>query len=93
MNNFSISSLYQWYRSTLRNPKYRNWIIIASMIYLFSPIDISPDFIPIVGWIDDGVVLTLLVSEVSQILAEKMRKRQEVSSPKNVNHTTTTIDV
>ena len=92
MNNFSISSLYQWYRSTLRNPKYRHWIIIASMIYLFSPIDISPDFIPIVGWIDDGVVLTLLVSEVSQILAEKLRKSKEVSPQQNVNHTTT-IDI
>ena len=39
-----------------------------TLVYLFSPIDISPDVFPIVGWIDDGILITLLIAEVSQLL-------------------------
>jgi uncharacterized membrane protein YkvA (DUF1232 family) len=75
--NFSIQSVYNWYRETIRNPKYRWWLILGSLVYLFSPIDIAPDFIPIVGWIDDGIILTLLVSEVSQMLAGRLKARND----------------
>lgn len=75
--NFSIQSIYSWYRNTIRNPKYRWWLIIGSLVYLFSPLDISPDFIPVFGWIDDGVILTLLVSEVSQLLAARLKSRND----------------
>lgn len=71
--NFSAQSIYNWYRNTIRNPKYRWWIILGTLAYLFSPIDIAPDFIPIVGWIDDGVVLTLLMAEISQMLTERLK--------------------
>ena len=77
MNNFSIQSIYNWYRNAIRNPKYRWWVILGSLLYLFSPIDIAPDFLPIIGWIDDGVILTLLVSEVSQMLAQRLKSRDE----------------
>jgi uncharacterized membrane protein YkvA (DUF1232 family) len=81
MKNFSIQSIYNWYRSTLRNPKYRWWLILGSLIYLFSPLDIAPDFIPVVGWIDDGVILTLLVTEISQLLSQRLKSQnQEVAS-------------
>ena len=46
--NFSIQSVYNWYRETLRNPKYRWWIILGTLAYLVSPIDIAPDFLPVV---------------------------------------------
>ena len=76
MNNFSIQSIYNWYRNTIRNPKYRWWMILGSILYLVSPIDIAPDFIPIIGQLDDVVLLTLLVSEVSQVLIEGVKARQ-----------------
>ncbi len=76
MNNFSIQSLYNWYRNTIRNPRYRWWMILGTMLYLFSPIDIAPDFIPIIGQLDDVMLLTLLVSEVSQLLVDKVKARQ-----------------
>jgi uncharacterized membrane protein YkvA (DUF1232 family) len=75
--NFSIQSFYNWYRNTIRNPKYRGWLVLGSILYLFSPIDIAPDFIPVIGWIDDGVVLTLLVSEISQMLAARLKSRND----------------
>lgn len=79
---FSIQSLYNWYRETLRHPKYRWWIILGTFVYLLSPLDISPDLFPIVGQIDDVVLVTLLVSEISQMVIESMKSRQpNVSSP------------
>lgn len=71
-----VQSFYKWYTTTLRNAKYR-WIIVAgTLIYLLSPIDIAPDFIPLIGWIDDGVVVTLLVTEMSKILQDSLNKRR-----------------
>jgi uncharacterized membrane protein YkvA (DUF1232 family) len=99
MNNNFPQSIYNWYRNTLRNPKYRWWVILGSILYVLSPIDISPDFIPIIGQIDDVVILTLLVSEVSQLLiaAAKSRKGETVaSSSENIpsdNTAQATVDV
>lgn len=66
-------SINNWYRNTIRNPKYRWWIVLGSLLYLISPIDISPDFIPVIGWIDDGVIATILVAELSGIVLERLR--------------------
>jgi uncharacterized membrane protein YkvA (DUF1232 family) len=71
-----MQSLLTWYRNTLRNPQYRWWIILGTLAYLVNPIDISPDFLPIIGEIDDIALVTLLVAEVSQLLIEKVKQRQ-----------------
>jgi uncharacterized membrane protein YkvA (DUF1232 family) len=71
--NFSIQSIYNWYRDLLRNPKYRWWVVAGSIVYLVSPLDISPDIFPVIGWIDDGIVISLLIAEVSQIAKEKLQ--------------------
>lgn len=40
---------------------------IVAVLYTVSPIDISPDAIPVVGWLDDvGVLLTAGVNAVQQ---------------------------
>ena len=75
--NFSIESLYKWYRDVIRNPKYRWWVIGGSLLYLVSPLDISPDVFPIIGWIDDGVIATLLVAELSQVLLSRLKGKKE----------------
>ena len=72
--------LYDNYRKLIRDSKYRWAIIIASALYILSPIDIAPDFLPIVGWIDDGVVLTLLLTELSAILMERVKAKRDGSS-------------
>ncbi|HEY9901209.1 MAG TPA: YkvA family protein [Candidatus Sericytochromatia bacterium] len=76
MNNFSIQSIYTWYRNTIRNPKYRWWMILGTLLYIVSPFDIAPDFLPVIGQLDDVVILTLLVSEVSQLLIDKAKARK-----------------
>lgn len=82
MNNV-VQSFYTWYKNTLRNTKYR-WLIVAgTLLYLISPIDISPDFIPVIGWIDDGVIATLLIAEMSQIALDFLKNRKQPLSTEN----------
>ena len=94
--NFSIQSVYSWYRNLLRNPKYRWWVIIATALYFVSPIDIAPDFLPIVGQLDDVFLLTLLVSEVSQMVIEGVKARKnysETGTTTDPTNTTSTVDI
>lgn len=81
---FFVQPLYNWYRSILRNSKYRWLIILASLLYLVSPVDLVTDFVPIVGWLDDGVIATVLISEVGQLLLEQRKKRRETRAETKV---------
>lgn len=71
-----MHAFYIWFTETLRNPKYRWWIVIGSLVYLFSPLDIAPDFIPVIGQLDDITILGLLVAELTQMLSEYMKNRK-----------------
>ena len=80
-----LSSLYDWYRNAIRHPKYRWLVMLGTVIYLISPIDIAPDFIPILGQIDDVMLAGLLFTELSQIVIGKLQSRQ-------ANNVTTTTE-
>ncbi|MGD1928172.1 MAG: YkvA family protein [Leptolyngbyaceae cyanobacterium] len=74
MENFA-QSFYTWYKQTMRHPKYRWLLIGGTLVYLISPIDIAPDFIPVIGWIDDAAIATLLVAELSQVFLGYLNQR------------------
>ena len=38
--------------------------IVAGLIYFLTPLDIIPDFIPVVGYIDDAFVLGLVIRQI-----------------------------
>jgi uncharacterized membrane protein YkvA (DUF1232 family) len=80
-------AFYGWFRNSLKNPKSRWLIILASVFYLFSPVDISTDFIPVIGWLDDGLILTILTTELAQLALDSRQKRQ------NDQDNATVIDV
>lgn len=95
--NFSIQSVYNWYRNLLRDPKYRWWVVLGTAFYFLLPFDVAPDFLPIVGQIDDVFLISLLVAEISQILIEGVKSRkvstQQATSDENIGSTASTIDV
>ncbi|AFY55058.1 hypothetical protein Riv7116_2550 [Rivularia sp. PCC 7116] len=85
--NFSIQSVYEWYRGLIRNPKYRWWVLLGTLVYFVSPLDVIPDIFPIVGQIDDVFLLTLLVSEFSQLLIEGFKARRGVTDSETAANT------
>jgi uncharacterized membrane protein YkvA (DUF1232 family) len=81
MSNKSLWQVFQeGYRNAIRHTKYRWVIIFGTLIYLISPLDISPDFLPGLGWIDDGLLASLLVAEVSQMMMEKVKQKKGVKA-------------
>ncbi|MGE5291577.1 MAG: YkvA family protein [Micromonosporaceae bacterium] len=48
-------------RSLPRGVRVRLWLLLA---YLISPIDIVPDFIPIVGYADDAIIVAIALRSV-----------------------------
>jgi uncharacterized membrane protein YkvA (DUF1232 family) len=101
--NFS-TVLYDTYRKLIRESKYRWLIIIASALYLITPFNLATDLVPIIGWIDDGVILTLLMTELSAILLERIKAKQDVpaatvaadgttNATTNTTNTNPTVDV
>jgi uncharacterized membrane protein YkvA (DUF1232 family) len=91
---FNLQSLYGWYSNAIRNPKYRWWIILGTLIYLLSPFDLAPDWFPLAGQIDDFLVVSIMLSEVSQIIMSGIKnKKNQQSSPDITGEETKTVDV
>ena len=42
--------------------------MVFVVAYLVSPIDLIPDFIPFVGWVDDFILVPLMVSLIVKLL-------------------------
>jgi uncharacterized membrane protein YkvA (DUF1232 family) len=55
----------RYYKALLRDPRtprVARWLIGAGVGYLLLPFDLVPDFIPIIGQLDDLIVVSMLVS-------------------------------
>jgi uncharacterized membrane protein YkvA (DUF1232 family) len=91
--NFNIQSLHNWYRGLLQNPKYRWWVVGATLAYLVSPIDLAPDFLPFVGLVDDTLIISLLVAEVAQVAKTKLQAYNTRSTQFASDSTNTIVDV
>lgn len=74
---FPTQVIYNWYRNVLRHPKYRWFVVLGTLLYILNPADLSPDVIPVLGWVDDGMIATLFVTEMSQILLSQLKSRKE----------------
>ena len=63
-----------WREGEYRNVPWKSIIIaVAGLFYFLDPIDIIPDFIPVIGYLDDGVVLTFIAKAIHADL-EKFRE-------------------
>jgi uncharacterized membrane protein YkvA (DUF1232 family) len=80
MAMFKLGALWLRFRKELvlawailrdsRTPVSAKLATIAAVLYVISPIDLVPDFIPILGWIDDGLIAVILLKLAQRLLPE-----------------------
>ena len=64
-------------------PLWLKGLMLVVPLYLVSPLDIIPDFIPFAGWLDDIVVIPLLVSWIVSLLPQPATARSTRRSDSN----------
>lgn len=57
--------------------------IIMTLLYVFSPIDLIPDFLPVVGFLDDAVIMAACVASLGKTM-EKFEE-WEAEHPENTD--------
>jgi len=62
-----IYALYVAVRDA-RTPAYARWLAIIVVAYALSPIDLIPDFIPVLGLLDDLILLPLGVALLKKLI-------------------------
>ncbi len=54
----------------------------AGLLYILSPIDLIPDVIPVVGWLDDAAVFSLILSTGLSVELNEYRRWKEAQKGK-----------
>jgi len=63
------------YRSIVmdpRCPRMARWLLGGAIAYALSPIDLIPDFIPVLGHLDDLVILPLLIWLALRVIPKEL---------------------
>jgi len=69
-------------------PKRSIVAILGGLIYFLSPVDVVPDFVPVLGFIDDVFVLNLVYKQVLKDLEKyKIWKDTQINSIEDANAT------
>lgn len=93
-----LYALYLAYRDP-RVPTYARVFAACVVGYAFSPIDLIPDFIPILGYLDDlviiplGVLIALKMIPVAVLADCRLRAHEVMQQGKPVNRTAAAIIV
>jgi len=58
---------------------------VFSILYLLSPLDLIPDFIPFFGYIDDIIIVPLLLNLSIQLLPVEVREESILKATRNQN--------
>lgn len=55
-------------------PRISRVLLACALAYLVSPIDLIPDFIPVIGHLDDLIIVPLLVWLALRFISEDVRR-------------------
>lgn len=67
-----LAILWRAFRAS-ETPMHLKVLMMLVPLYLISPLDLVPDFIPFAGWLDDMVIVPLLVSWIVGMLPQRAK--------------------
>ena len=105
-----LKKLRQWARAIRRNavalyfaardprvPWHVKALAIAIAAYALSPIDLIPDFIPVIGLLDEAILLPLAMAGIMRLIPpdilNKHRAKAEALADKPISKTAATVIV
>lgn len=56
-------------------PRRARWLLIGLAIYVASPIDLLPDFIPVIGHLDELLIVPLVLMHVRRMIPPEVWER------------------
>ena len=68
-------------------PLHLKALILIVPLYLLSPIDLIPDFIPILGWLDDAVIVPMLVGFIARMLGGRASATRSTAGGRTIDGT------
>lgn len=97
MNRFSLLTRFLTFRKELatlwqafvssETPVHLKAVMLLVPAYLLSPIDLIPDVIPLLGWVDDFIVVPLMVSWIVRMLPQKSPIYRDAAGNKVIDGT------
>ncbi|MBP2045891.1 YkvA family protein [Methanobacterium aggregans] len=73
---YETYALYLSYKDP-KVPLYLKILIILFLGYILSPIDLIPDFIPVLGYLDDFILVTIGIPMLMKRIPEEILKEHE----------------
>lgn len=67
-----------------RTPVIAKMMIVLTISYAFSPIDLIPDFIPILGYLDDLIILPLMIAATIKLIPKEVLVECRIKAKENV---------
>lgn len=63
-----------------RTPWYAKIFAVCMVAYAFSPIDLIPDFIPVLGYLDDVILIPLGIAIALKMIPESVIREHEAAA-------------
>ena len=82
-----------------RTPWYAKWLVAAIVAYALSPIDLIPDFVPVLGYLDDliliplGIVLAVRLVPAAVLAESRARARESMEGGKSASRAAAAVIV
>lgn len=58
-----------------QTPWYAKGVLAVAVAYALSPVDLIPDFIPILGYLDDAILLPVLILLATRLIPDAVYKK------------------